>query len=98
MIRTAPHRSHVSRCPPRTAVRQAAIARSARAGPSRAGASDDSASPCARTMSASSSRGGARAPAVPIGTAHTGQLCGGGANRASRSSGEPGPISVCRVN
>ena len=30
MIRTAPQRSHVSRCPPRTAVRQVAIARSAR--------------------------------------------------------------------
>ena len=30
MIRTAPQRSHVSRCPPSAAVRQVAIARSAR--------------------------------------------------------------------
>ncbi len=29
-MRIAPQRSHVSRCPPRMAVRQAAIARSAR--------------------------------------------------------------------
>ena len=48
------------------------------------------ASPCARTMSASSSRGGATRPPCPRGTAHTAQACGGGANRSSRSSGESG--------
>ncbi len=45
------------------------------------------ASPCARTMSASSSRGRTRATAVPSGTAHTGQPCGGGGTaRADRAA------------
>jgi hypothetical protein len=52
-----------------------------------------------RTMAASSSRGVATEAPVPLGnTAPMGYACGGGANRSSRSRGESGPISVCRVN
>ena len=64
-MRVAPQWSHVSRCPPSTAVRQVAIARSARAAPSRVGACDDTRRHERARCPRARAEDGTRATAVP---------------------------------
>ena len=86
-MRMAPQRSHVSRWPPRTAVRQVSIAWSARRWTDTRRCVRRYASPWARTMAASSSRGRTPETAVPGGdTVHTTQAGGRIVGLSSNSS------------